>query len=702
MPAPALNYRALLIGVSDYPELDRRWALEGPKNDVARMRQLLLDRGFAAGNIRVLADGLPNAVLPTRTAILEALEHLAETAASNDYIVIQLSGHGSQQPVPLDHPALANEPDGLFEVFLPRDVSGWSNRQAGIEGQIRNAIIDYEIREQVDRMVARGAFVWGLMDACHAATLVRGPADDEVRSRQIPPLELGISQLMLDDAQARASSGRPRLLPREADRRASRLGGSVFFYAAQTTEAAQEMRLPADDPARRSHGLLSFTVMQALEGGATMSFQQLAQQVLMRYAAMPNARATPIFAGTALQAGVFGQAHLTARQWSLARADRLTLEAGSLAGLEAGAVLAVLPTPLSAIDDALGYVSVAEAGAMTSSLVPISHEGRRAVTPEALHKGRVARLVAPAFRFGFVVGIDLEACAEPCPFQPVVDLFRPAPASAEGLGVDIRWVGPRESAHLRLVADGSRLWLLPPGMPLSNLKCLTEEGARERCRDRLERRFLFLDASTADASIARLTGQMHTMLQAAGRASRLMRIAAGLASSGADKLAVSVSREPAAGSGEPASPVVAFQSSRMQNQDVVRITLENTGALPLDATILYLDSRFGITAIHPLQGAVNRIEPRATLTTGLVIEDRTLGLERLLVIAVTARRLDERADFSFLADGAAGGTRAAGGFFDPGQFLGNAGFDPPGTRSGARRPVPRQITIQTYTWQVEP
>jgi len=47
---------ALLVGISGYPSLPERLQLSGPKNDVEMWRRLLLQRGFAQGNVRILAD----------------------------------------------------------------------------------------------------------------------------------------------------------------------------------------------------------------------------------------------------------------------------------------------------------------------------------------------------------------------------------------------------------------------------------------------------------------------------------------------------------------------------------------------------------------------------------------------------------------------------------------------------------------------
>ena len=160
MPARA-ELRALLIGVSGYPALPERLRLQGPRNDVQRLRQILLQRGLAPARLRVLADGVPGAALPTRANILAALDELARDAQADDVVVVHFAGHGSRQP--------AADGSGLAPVFLPLDVGPWD----GGARSVQNAIGSPELRAALDRIGDRGAFVWAIVDACHSAALVR-------------------------------------------------------------------------------------------------------------------------------------------------------------------------------------------------------------------------------------------------------------------------------------------------------------------------------------------------------------------------------------------------------------------------------------------------------------------------------------------------------------------------------------------------
>jgi len=159
--APAhAELRALLVGVSSYPTLPERYRLEGPRNDVQRMRQVLRQRGFAADRIETLADGVPGAASPTRINILGALARMAEVVQPGDTVFVHFAGHGSQQPADRGTAAGRNESNGLHETFLPLDVGRWD----GTAHTVTNAIVNFELRAAIDRITDRGAFVWGVFD----------------------------------------------------------------------------------------------------------------------------------------------------------------------------------------------------------------------------------------------------------------------------------------------------------------------------------------------------------------------------------------------------------------------------------------------------------------------------------------------------------------------------------------------------------
>src|SRR5262245_29934975 len=84
--------RALLIGIQTYTQLgEERWNLDGPANDIALVRHMLIDRlGFSEKNITVLQDRQA-----TRAAITSSFNRLIRQTHSGDRVYIHYSGHGS-------------------------------------------------------------------------------------------------------------------------------------------------------------------------------------------------------------------------------------------------------------------------------------------------------------------------------------------------------------------------------------------------------------------------------------------------------------------------------------------------------------------------------------------------------------------------------------------------------------------------------
>ena len=393
--------RALLVGVSSYPTLDKELRLYGPKNDVTRLHQVLLSRNFKPQDVMIFADGVADAQSPTRSNIINALTHLAQSAKSDDIIFIYFAGHGSQAPARRTTPEGQQEPDGLHEIFLPIDVGQWE----GSKGLVRNAIIDYELRALVDQMLDRGAFVWGVFDACHSATMVRGGQPSEVKWRHINPHHLGMSGELLASAMRTPKDdevkgrGGPQVKERQAplgftspssklsktgstsrsteetQPHLKRQGGSAFFYAAQTYELAPEIRLPIGDPQRKPYGLFSYMISQALELGVPMSYRQLMQYVLTQYAGIHQVSVSPVMTGTSPDQLVFGDTILKLRQWPISEPNG-QIPVGTLSGIGVGDLFAVLPDATAKLEKSIGYMRVSAVELNSARLESIQHQGK--------------------------------------------------------------------------------------------------------------------------------------------------------------------------------------------------------------------------------------------------------------------------------------------------------------------------------------
>ena len=95
------------------------------------------------------------------------------------------------------------------------------------------------------------------------------------------------------------------------------------------------------------------------------------------------------------------------------------------------------------------------------------------------------------------------------------------------------------------------------------------------------------------------------------------------------------------------------QSSRLplhEGDALIRLDITNGSRAPVDLTILFVDSRFGITTLFPTRGRTNRIAAGSHIDNigGKITRD-TVGLEGMIVIASKAASGTPVADFSFLA-----------------------------------------------------
>jgi hypothetical protein len=625
----ASEMRALIVGVSEYPNLAKQLQLEGPRNDVVRARDVLTQRGFAMQNIKVLADGVSGAALPTRNNILAELDRFANTAGKDDFIFLYFAGHGSQQPADLRTAEGRAEADGLYETFLPRDVGQWS----GSVGTVKNALIKTELRDAVDRILAKGAFVWGVFDTCHSATLVRGE-NAGVNYRYVNPKDLGVPQAALDAARQNAAKGQDMAVPMIATATSANAGGSVFFYATQTSEATPEMVLPKGQGDGKYFGLFSYTLMQALETGVPMTYRQLTQYVLTRYGAMNETRVTPLFSGTALDQPVLFQNTQLVQQWKIEAGHEPVIQAGALSQLHEGAIMAVMADPLAGNDAAIGYLKLARVGLATSTAVPVEYHNKSALKPEAIPERSFARVVQNPPQYTLRVSVDASGCGDRCTTNVVVDELRKTKSSVPG--TTIKWLASPASGNVLLKLLPDRILLLPPSM----------QGVD--CASSCDQASVLLPDSNEQGNES-LRDKLAASLHAIARTTNLLRIASSLADEGNKNSKLEVTLKVIKKNGTEL-PFVQGQVPNLVAGDRINVSLRNNGLSSVDVTMLYVDARYGINVLYPHgPGASNRLEPRASVSFGIAINDQTFGLERLLTIAVEAGKLQERADFSFLA-----------------------------------------------------
>lgn len=715
--AHAETRHALLVGVNHYDSLPDYLQLKGPANDVELVAGVLQQYGFEKAHMTLLAEGIEAAKKPTRDAILSALEELAAKARPKDFVYLHFSGHGSQQPAPLSETDGAQETDGLDEIFLPADIGKWENAI----GRVEQSITDDEIGDAITKIRNRGAFVWAVFDACHSGTMTRGlPLSEEEaeRSRKVAPSNLAIPDALLgrpvltpppsDGGDAAKARGLPESLgvseasvAEAMTALASDAGGYVAFFAAQTTETTPEMRLPQGHPQRRTHGLFSFTLMQALAVNPGATYRQLGQYVLQAYAAQNRRYQTPLFEGTALDAHAFGSTPgEQKRQWKIdAQGGSLHIPAGTLHELAPGSVFAIVPSAIAPVEDVLGYARLETAAILQSRLAPFAGEGKPALRPDDLPAGAHARLVHARFTPSLRVALPPASPSPGADEQKLADVLDAIAREMKERkdGIAITWVKAGQEADVRLAIGKSPtgtdavLWLLPPSGEL-----VTKGPAKTH-------------SIGLGARKEALYEKIETSLVRMAKVFNLLRLSGLLAASPVTEkmaLTASVTR---AGSGEketyPPTRTPVFYEG-----DEVAFEVMNLGATPFDLTVLFVDDAFGITPLFPATpGEINRLEANGRYVLRTEINAETVGLERLLVIAVEAEPNAPTAEFTFLAQESLPRTRGKkdaaspeGRDADVESLFRHAGFNAPLARGlTPKKAASERAGMQMFSWYTE-
>lgn len=626
LPAWARENYAILIGANEYQNLEERWWLKGPSNDVALVATYLTTEApvpFAAENVTVLTDGRTDVEPATLAAIRSAFADLTAQVQPGDFVYLHFSGHGTQAPAADP----ASELDGLDELFLPVDIGKWSDGISAVE----NALVDDEIGVMIDGLRAKGANVWAVFDSCHSGTVTRGvdAGDEEVRTRQLDPSVLGMDPEAMEDVVTRGIED-PRA-PAEAPFDAGRGEGSfVAFFAAQTNEVTPEKNLPKGKPGRKPQGVFTYTLMETLAEYPGATYAQIGQEVLRKYAVKNLARSTPLFEGD-LDTVVFaGKGGGRVAQWQANVTDgSFTIPAGSLHGLSEGAVLAVMATAADATEDALGYVQLASVDTFASTGTAIDKDGK--TLPADLPKGVTLRKLDDTLDFTLTVALPETGTA------PADALLSALDALTEAAGPRLIFVNAGAEADLRLaVIPGSprpdAIWVLPS-------TGLAEDLATTP------------SISTADKDAGTLAATVADTLATMSKALNLLKLGNAV---GAGNLDVEVEMLTRTAEDRTLKPLPFAPVPTLLPDDEVHVLARNNMAVPVDVNVLYIGADYSIS--HWFSG---RLQPGDELKKGLFkISDTVLGQERMIVVVTPAKPQSPVEDLSYLAQDAMDLTRS--------------------------------------------
>jgi len=613
-PASSGRRLALLVGVTEFlaPAM-KRYALEGPANDVTLVRTLLTSERFniPADAITTLA-GLPaeETARPTRANIERAFRRLSEIAGRGDQVLILLAGHGSQQPA--DPDPTDDEPDGLDEIFLPADVSGWD----GKAGRVVNAITDDDIRQWVTAIRRKGAIVSILVDACHSGTITRG-GPSAPRERGIPASELIPAEVLARAVPSVTRSSAAQAARAESFDLARDEGDIAALYAADVAEGTPELTLPdRDGPV---HGLFTYTVARVLAGATEpITYRELVQRVIDSYRA-EGYGPTPSFEGAAIDRYVLGEEaprdrpayRITARD-----GNRWSLAAGSLHGLTSGSILEVFSGSVAARATAVGHLRVVEVSPTTAVATPVSFGNMPAPRAEQLTTDSRARVVFHDFG---VLRVRV-ALQRSIGASRGVEAFEAVPPGRGPERLE-RALSSLESLSLGLAVRGETAdadWFLR----VSNDR-VTLTSSKDRTKH-------FDVASVADEQ---LPAQLADKLTRIARVANLSRLSTSVDPEAAlqAQLLWSVTPEGLA------TPVLTGSSMVVKPGQFVQLRLKNVGQVPLDVTVLYVDANFQIQALFPQTDAAldNRIDAGRdrAIPLGTVTADPA-GWESVVAIGV--------------------------------------------------------------------
>lgn len=710
--APAVNGKqergkyALLVGCTNYPNLDPRFNLAGPSNDVVLARDMLVNRfGFPAENVVVLSDDIGgDDTMPTRANIARQWESLGQKAARGDQVVVLMAGHGTQAP--MTDANADDEADGLDEVFLPRDVGPWNDTV----GDVENAIRDDDIRGWIATIRDKGADLFVIIDACHSGTMTRD-AGDEVK-RELRPEDLGVPKAVLDKLSAQAADGENQTakeneLLDDQPEQTRGVGGEsvasdgpvlVALYAAQSIEPTVEKKMPQRGADRKYFGLLTYTMNEILtQAESKMTYRELVQKIHRQYVQWGRVSPTPVLEGNGIDREVLGLDSFPERARILITGTKDTgfkINAGALNGLTAGSILAVFPPAGETdADKPIGHVKILDNGFLPveAQIEPCAHLDLP--PPTELKSGLRCQPVYVDFgdQRLRVAADKLTDKGEAIPDElwnelkvHIEDFADEQKHLVEALDdqADANWLLRYDSL------DSKKLYLTPAAGWLGQ-----KEGKLPP---------LFGPAPEGDE----LSGWLNDALSRISRVQSLLKISGGGGDTWSDtsKLDVQIVRYQDANDKRGAPVEFGRGGIQLYNGDRVGFRVKNTGSEPQDVTMLLIDSGYGIHVLYPTPGAANRLFPDNQYVKSGKITANTTGQEHLVVIAMTAKPVDEPVNFSFLAQPTIERSRAVGGenMNSPlGKIFQNALYGEGNTRGFASDEIDNYV-VQAITWTTVP
>jgi hypothetical protein len=703
--------RALLVGCGHYDHFPDD-SLLGPPHDI-RVLSDVLEKSYHFHDMRILSDAAGPDNRPTYANIEREFKRLARDSRTGDRVFISLSGHGSQQPAVNDPKDPDNfEPDGLDEIFLPADVDSSADHKSVV-----NCITDNQVRDWLKDIRATGASIFIVFDACHSGSMVRGNGGERVR--ELKPERL-TSEQAIETARASVFSRKIDRKPSAAEspfKLPPKTPDLVAIYASQSDEPTVEMRLPDNVPGAETYGLLTYTLCkvlsEAIEAKRSLTYTEVVEQIQSHYSGSGRSWPTPLVEGHDKDLLLFSDDRPIDRPpfvLSLNRQGHWFVNAGVFQGVTPGSILAVSSVRNNTEDGPIvGHVRVKEyqSDPLASLVEPWPYDNLPVLTE-----------LQPDLRCKPVF-IDYQLARATLAVDPLID-------ETSGGRTTTRPMAAAERASLRVELDkaGQHLNLIKPVDD-----ALTAQWLLRRV-DSGQEKLLYLtpgngDAQTADPTklpalfgpIPReeLASWLVDRMTKIARAQNLLRTADATAARGSSyadqvRLGVRILRLHTLDDAEGEPIAWGKDGFVFQNDQLLGIEITNKGKVPVDVSVLYIDSGFGIEPLFPAsRGADNRLGPKdPPLKLLTEINATTTGLEHLVVIAVKSPDEGLPVDFTFLKsptlEQARRGLRGAddGSLDSPlGKLLQTGLYAQGGTR-GMSVPDAKTSVIRAFNWRVMP
>lgn len=333
-PTAQPRYHVLLIGIDDYVGMQ---PLGGCVNDVDAVAELLCAQAGVPTEqivaLRAPLAGAPGAArdeqrLPTRQRIIQALQDVAAQVKAGERVLIYYSGHGSVVPYP--------SAQTHFEVLLPVDF-----KTSGI-------LYDVELNPLLTDIAERGRDLTVILDCCHSAGATRSAGGGEEEEEGADRFaDLSRSDVRVPEEVLRARAAEPGLMrprPRgEAPADAVPPADFSLIAACHADQRSREQKRKGE----KRHGVFTAAILDLLRpmgaGVRTVRWGDI-WEPLRALVVERSAQQQPWLIGPP-ERPVLGGPYQSGDLGLGFRAvpEGFRVDAGTLAGLDAGALLAIYP-----------------------------------------------------------------------------------------------------------------------------------------------------------------------------------------------------------------------------------------------------------------------------------------------------------------------------------------------------------------------